>query len=747
MTRRSVRLLTLLLLLLTCAIPTVAQHSEEGSLVPTLVNFSGKLSDIEGKPVVGTVGVTFFLYKDFQDQAPLWLETQNVQADTDGHYSVTLGSTRSQGLPTDVFVSGEARWLGVKIEGQAEQPRILLVSVPYALKAADAQTFGGLPPSAFMLAVPSTSGAKAGTSAVTTPPPAGTVTGTGTVGFVPLWDSTSDITSSVVFQSGSGSSAKIGIKGVLTLPGTGTATATTSFNSQPLNLAASVFNSSNGTAAAQNFRLLAEPVSNDTANASGTLNVQFASGSNSFTETGLKIASNGQITFASGQTFPGTGSGTVTSVGSGAGLTGGPIISAGTLSVATGGVTNAMLQNSSITITAGTDLAGGGAVALGSPITISLDTTKVPQLSAANTFTGNQTVNGSVSATGQLISTAAQGTAPMQVTSTTQVSNLNASLLGGTPSSSFATMGSNNFNGNQSVAGSITTTGNIFGPTIGTNSLSSYGNTGSSFTATGSTPAVSVTSYYSSGDGIDIDITGSGRIFGVNGTSSNSSLGAGLFGVEGSQSATGTNNFGGAGVWGDAGNHGNEAVLATGDEAHGLLALNNGQLATIYAQNNTSTQQGSSVFAAVGNYGDCTIDVSGNLQCTGSISPVVPVDAGSRKVALYAIESPENWFEDVGSGHLANGTALISLEATFAQTVSTSAEYHVFLTPKGDCEGFYVSNETAIGFEVHELHGGHSNVAFDYRIMARRSGYESIRLPDMTNILQKIHKPAGSVKR
>ena len=48
------------------------------------------------------------------------------------------------------FSNGEARWLGVQAESQPEQPRILLVSVPYALKASDAETLGGLPASAFL---------------------------------------------------------------------------------------------------------------------------------------------------------------------------------------------------------------------------------------------------------------------------------------------------------------------------------------------------------------------------------------------------------------------------------------------------------------------------------------------------------------------------------------------------------------------------------------------------------------------
>ena len=99
----------------------------------------------------------------------------------------------------------------------------------------------------------------------------------------------------------------------------------------------------------------------------------------------------GPVTFAAGQTFPGTG--TITSVGSGAGLVGGPITTSGTLSIATAGVTNAMLSNPSVTVFAGTDLTGGGVFSLGGGTTLSLDTTKVPQLGTANTFTATQTIS------------------------------------------------------------------------------------------------------------------------------------------------------------------------------------------------------------------------------------------------------------------------------------------------------------------------------------------------------------------
>jgi hypothetical protein len=58
-----------------------------------------------------------------------------------------------------------------------------------------------------------------------------------------------------------------------------------------------------------------------------------------------------------------------------------------------------------------------------------------------------------------------------------------------------------------------------------------------------------------------------------------------------------------------------------------------------------------------------------------------------------------------------------------------------------------VSNKTATGFEVHESAGGHSTIAFDYRIVARRKGYETIRLADKTKEFDRTRLPqhkAGS---
>jgi len=131
------------------AVP-VSTASAAGSVVPRLVNYSSVLQDASGEPITDIRGVTFLLYQEAHGGAPVWMETQNVTPDKSGHYTVQLGATRSEGLPASVFITGE-RWLAVQVSGESEQPRVLLVAVPYALKAADAETVGGLPPSAFVL--------------------------------------------------------------------------------------------------------------------------------------------------------------------------------------------------------------------------------------------------------------------------------------------------------------------------------------------------------------------------------------------------------------------------------------------------------------------------------------------------------------------------------------------------------------------------------------------------------------------
>jgi hypothetical protein len=169
-----------------------------GLAVPRLVKFSGRLRDEATRPITGLVSVTFAIYKEPEGGTPLWLETQNLESDKQGRFSALLGSTMAEGIPVELFAANEARWLGVQATGQAEQPRVSLVSVPYALKAADAETLGGQPASAFLLAKPEfelnrPSGAGGHN---------GAIHGFGTASTVPLFTAPHHIGNSVMTQSG-----------------------------------------------------------------------------------------------------------------------------------------------------------------------------------------------------------------------------------------------------------------------------------------------------------------------------------------------------------------------------------------------------------------------------------------------------------------------------------------------------------------------------------------------------------------
>jgi len=151
----------ILCLSVTLAAQTASTPAPDSASVPKVIRFSGSITvpaDSNAQGVVlapgaaptHVVAITFSLYAEQSGGAPLWSEVQNVHVDSAGRYTVQLGATKPDGLPMDIFTSVQAQWLGVQPQGQAEQARVLLVSVPYALKSGDAETFGGLPPSAFM---------------------------------------------------------------------------------------------------------------------------------------------------------------------------------------------------------------------------------------------------------------------------------------------------------------------------------------------------------------------------------------------------------------------------------------------------------------------------------------------------------------------------------------------------------------------------------------------------------------------
>jgi hypothetical protein len=205
------RAIATIILSMFVAIVSFAQGSQPAvPTVPRQLRFGGTVKSADGTPRTGMVGVMFSLYSEQQGSTALWTELQNVQLDANGQYSVLLGSQHAEGVPADLFTTNEARWLGIQVEAEPEQARVLLVSVPYALKAGDAETLGGKPLSAFLLNPNATeNGAPTGTATTTQAASSGvqtysvnTSTSGGTANIVAKWIDASTLGNSAIFESG-----------------------------------------------------------------------------------------------------------------------------------------------------------------------------------------------------------------------------------------------------------------------------------------------------------------------------------------------------------------------------------------------------------------------------------------------------------------------------------------------------------------------------------------------------------------
>jgi hypothetical protein len=418
-------------------------------------------------------------------------------------------------------------------------------------------------------------------------------------------------------------------------------------------------------------------------------------------------------------------------------------------------------------VTAGTDLTGGGT---GGNVTLNLNTSNVPLLSAANIFTANQTVSGLITAGSVSGSTAGVLGESNAASGTTYgvggyasspsgygIEGFNIASNGGIgvygsatgSGSAVGVYGSTTSTSGDGIYGAAPQLG-VFGVATGNSlSMSAYGVYGEDDTSAGGGVGVYGTSpngtgVYGESSG-NLGVYGGGKFVGVYGVSPMD----GVVGIAGGDSRTGGTLSILSGAAGDTGGESGSyvGVFATADTNTALLAGNNdstGDYPTMVVENLTSETH-NPVFqtSSPNTYGGtrhCTIDTSANLTCTGVVSGVVRQDDG-QQTAVYAVQSAENWLEDAGSGQLSNGTARIALDSAFVQTVNAGVEYHVFLTPKGDSEGLYVSDETPRGFEVHEQRGGHSSIIFDYRIMAKRRGYENVRLEDLTDRFKQRAAP------
>ena len=149
----------LALVILTSPASLLAQSSQftdpQPSIsVPRLVNVSGVFQPADGQPPAPVEVVTLSIYAAPEGGVPLWQEMQSVVVDTTGRFTVLLGASHPDGLPPALFASGEAQWMSLQFAraGEVEKSRVRIASVPYALKARDAETLGGRPASAYLLA-------------------------------------------------------------------------------------------------------------------------------------------------------------------------------------------------------------------------------------------------------------------------------------------------------------------------------------------------------------------------------------------------------------------------------------------------------------------------------------------------------------------------------------------------------------------------------------------------------------------
>jgi hypothetical protein len=159
---------TVLVLISPLAVLAQSSQSNPSVPVPRLINIAGTFRPADGQPPSAVETVTLSIYAEPEAGSPLWQETQTVTLDERGRYSLLLGATLADGIPPAVFASGGAHWLSTRFErpGEAEGSRVRITSVPYALRASDADTLGGRPASDYLLA--STTGTSEVRAAATT---------------------------------------------------------------------------------------------------------------------------------------------------------------------------------------------------------------------------------------------------------------------------------------------------------------------------------------------------------------------------------------------------------------------------------------------------------------------------------------------------------------------------------------------------------------------------------------------------
>ena len=107
---------------------------------PGLMNYQGRLTNNEGKPVSTNVDVTFTFWNAETDGAQLgsgFSDTDTVTPDASGVYSTLIGDDPGNLIPASIF-TGDSVWLNVNIGGEDLAPRKRITSVGYAMQSGSA---------------------------------------------------------------------------------------------------------------------------------------------------------------------------------------------------------------------------------------------------------------------------------------------------------------------------------------------------------------------------------------------------------------------------------------------------------------------------------------------------------------------------------------------------------------------------------------------------------------------------------
>ena len=144
---------------------------------------------------------------------------------------------------------------------------------------------------------------------------------------------------------------------------------------------------------------------------------------------------------------------------------------------------------------------------------------------------------------------------------------------------------------------------------------------------------------------------------------------------------------------------------------------------------------GKSPTSGYAGYFEGHVRVTGNQTVVGTKSAAVKIDDDDYRL-VYCQESPENWFEDFGEGQLINGRVHIELDPVYLRTVTIDDKnpMKVFIQLNDpECNGTAVIRGIT-GFDVVELQNGTGNASFSYRVVAKRRGYEDLRLEPLPGL-------------